>query len=357
MIALSCASAAASAHQRKPAPLVLHPRFHVVGRGPAGVYIDGPYVLLMTAAANFEASGTLIDEQTGTQTSVSYPGCYLPELGGEDPFGGPWLMLFCGQPGQGLSGFELYNLHTGEWKAVVPDPAIISYGYHCSGGAPYCGSSVVGFGADWIEWEEHCRYCDYTFLFQNIDSGAVQRLPGWQVGGRVIPDLDSPSLAQTLCPPLTVPAGLPPIPGATPEVGGVSFYGSFAIASSPIKDVLERCGSRLKVAIGDGNELLLGASSHAIVWAGKPKSRTLEGLFLPSLRPFAIATSPSTSPREVVLSSGELYVVDGNSGTVFATPAPAQPHRPTPATDTTRVARGVRCRGRQAARATGPLRR
>jgi hypothetical protein len=336
MIALGCASAAASARQRKPGPLVLHPRFHVVGSGPAGVYIDGPYVLLMTPAANFEASRTLIDEQTGTQTSVSYPGCSLPELNG-DPFGGPWLMLFCGQPGQGLNGFELYNLYTGEWKAVVPDQGLISYGYNCSGGAPYCGSRVLGFGADWIEWEENCRYCDYTFLFQNIDTGVVQSLPGWQVGGRIIPDLDSPSLAQALCPPLTVPAGLPPIPGGTPEVGAVSFYGSFAIASSPVKDVLERCGSRLKLAVGSYDARLsyeepLGASSHAIVWATGSRGRRLDGLFLPSLRRFVIATSPSISPREVVLSAGELYVVDGNSGTVFATPAPAQPDRPTPAT-------------------------
>jgi hypothetical protein len=324
VIALVGGSAAAGAHAQKPRPVVLHPRFHVVGSGPAGVYIDGPYVLLLTRAANFEASGTLIDEHTGTRTSISYPGCYLPGFNVGDPLlGGPWLMLDCE-----LGEFELYNLYTGEWKAVVPDPGIVSYGNGCSGGAPYCGESVTGFGADWIEWEEHCRYCDDTYLFQNIDTGQVQTLPGWRVRGRVIPDLDSPFLAQTLCAPLTVPAGQPPIPGAPPEVGAVSFYGSFAIASSGVENVVERCGSRLKLTVGNGNQLPLGASSHAIVWPAGSKSRRLDGLFLPSLRRFVIATSPSTGPYEVVLSSGELYVID-QGGRVFATPAPTQGHRPT----------------------------
>jgi hypothetical protein len=350
LVALGCASAAASAHQRKPAPLVLHPRFHVVGSGPAGVYIDGPYVLLLTPAANFEASGTLIDEQTGTQTSISYPECYLPELNW-DPLGGPWLMLSCNRAGQGLfgggGGFELYNLYTGAWHAVVPDPGIISYGNGCSAGPPYCGVAVAGFGGDWIEWAEHCRYCSDTYLFQNIDTGVVQSLPGWQVGGRVIPDLSSPFLAQTLCAPLTVPAGLPPVPSATPQVGAVSFYGSFAIASSAGLEVLERCGSRLKLAVGSydarlSHEEPLAANSHAIVWAESANSRRLDGLFLPSLRRFVIATSPSTGPSEVMLSSGELYVVDGNSGMVSATRAPTQNRRPTAANDTTSKSVGER---------------
>ena len=327
LIALVGGSAAAGAHAQKPRPVVLYPRFHVVGSARAGAYIDGPYVLLLTPAANFEASGTLIDTQTGTRTSVSYPGCYLSEFN-SDPMGGPWLMLFCHGAGQGLGGFELYNLYTGEWKAVVPDPGIISYGNNCSGGVPYCGVGVSGFGADWIEWAEHCRYCDDTYLFQNIDTGVVQSLPGWQVGGRVIPDLSSPFLAQTLCPPLTVPAGLRPIPGAPPGIGAVSFYGSFAIASSHGKDVLERCGSRLKLDVGNGNETPLGASARAIVWAEGLTSRRLDGLFLPSLRRFVIATSPSTGPYDVLgVSSGELYVLA--SGRVFATPAPTQSHRPT----------------------------
>lgn len=328
LVALGGTCAAASAHRRKPRPRVLHPRFHVVGSGPSGVYIDGRYVLLLTPAANFEASGTLIDEQTGTRTRVSYPECYVPEFNTSPPLGGPWLMLSCAQAGQAVGGFELYNLYTREWKAVVPDPGIVSYASGCSGGAPYCGSGVTGFGADWIEWEEHCRYCDYTYLFQNIDTGQVRSLPGWHVRGRVIPNLASPSLAQTLCAPLTVPAGPPPIPDAPPEIGALSFYSSFAVASSGGETVLERCGSRLKLTIGNGNEQLLGASSHSIVWAAGSGTRRLDGLFLPSLRRFVIATSPSTSAWKVVLSSGELYVVD-NNGTVFATPAPAQPTRPT----------------------------
>jgi hypothetical protein len=327
LIALGCASTAAGAHQRKPRPLVLHPRFHVVGSALFS-YIDGPYVVLLTPGVDaFEASGTVIDEQTGTRTAVSYPGCHLDEFPTWDLVGGPWLMFFCDRAGQWAGGFELYNLYTGEWRAVVPDPP-----QDVCDQPDYCGVTVARFGAHWIEWQQvPCRYCSATYLFQNIDTGQVRRLPGWRPGGRVIPDLDSRSLARKLCPPLTVPAGVPPPLGGPPP-GALSLYGSFAIASPGAGgDVLERCGSRLKLAVGR-HDRPLGASSHAIVWANSPTSRRLHGLFLPSLRRFVIATNPAaaTSPYpgayRVVLSSGELYVFD-ESGRVFATRAPTQRHR------------------------------
>jgi hypothetical protein len=329
LIALGCTSTAAGAHQRKPRPLVLHPRFHVVGSALVS-YIDGPYVVLLTPSVDaFEASGMVIDEQTGTRTSVSYPGCHLDEFPTWDLVGGPWLMLFCDRAGQWDGGFELYNLYTGEWQAVVPDPTITSF--DC-GMPSYCGVTVAGFGADWIEWQTvPCRYCTATYQFQNIDTGQVQSLPGWRPGGRIIPDLDSQSLAQTLCPPLTVPPGAPPPLGGPPP-GALSLYGSFAIASpGAAGHTLERCGSRLKLAI-DSHGGPLGASSHAIVWANSATSRRLHGLFLPSLRRFVIATNPAAATRpypgayRVVLSSGDLYVVD-ESGRVFATRAPTQGHR------------------------------
>ena len=192
--------------------------------------------------------------------------------------------------------------------------------------------NVVGFGAHWIEWAQvPCRYCSAAYLFQNIDTGQVRSLPGWRPGGRIIPDLDSQSLAQPLCPPLTVPAGVPPPLGGPPP-GALSLYGSFAIASPGAGgDVLERCGSRLKLAVGS-HDGPLGATSHAIVWADSPTGRRLHGLFLPSLRRFVIATNPAaaTTPYPgasgVVLSSGELYVFD-ESGRVFATRAPTRRHR------------------------------
>ncbi len=323
LIALGCASTAAGAHQRQPPPLLLHPRFHVVGRALLS-YVDGPYVVLSAPVDAFEASGGMvIDEQTGTRTAVSYPGCHL------DEFGGPWLMFFCDRPGQWAGGFELYNLYTGEWRAVVPDPP-----QDVCDQPPYCGVTVGGFGVHWIEWVQvPCRYCTANYVFQNIDTGQVGSLPGWQPGGQIIPDLDSESLARTLCPPLTVPAGAPPAPGGGPPPGALSLYGSFAIASpGGGGDVLERCGSTLKLAVGS-HDGPLGASSHAIVWANSRTGRRLHGLFLPSLRRFVIATNPAAATRpfpgadRVVLSSGELYVLD-DSGRVFATRAPTQRHRP-----------------------------
>jgi hypothetical protein len=325
LIAFDGASAAASAHKRKPRPLVLHPRFHVVGTAST-VDTDGPFVLLRNpVGTSFDASGTLIDEQTGTRTSVSYPGCHLDEFNTWNLLGGPWLMLSCDRAGQWDGGFELYNLYTGEWRAVVPDPTISSF--DC-GMPPYCGVTIAGFGAHWIEWQTiPCRYCTPTYQFQNIDTGQVQSLPDWRPGGRTIPDLDSPSLARPLCPPLTVPAGVAPLSGGPPP-GVLTFYGSFAI----VGNVLERCGSRLKLAIGNHNYPAVHANSRAVVWAQGPKSGRLDGLFLPSLRHFVIANTPSTSPYDYgfALSSGELYVlrgsVHGASETVFAAPAPTQSH-------------------------------
>lgn len=317
LIALGGASAAASAHKQPRGPLVLHPRFHAVGSALT-VDTDGPFVLLRSPVGDgFDASGTLIDERTGARTDVAYPGCHLDEFNTWALLGGPWLMLLCDRTGQWDGGFELYNLYTGEWRAVVPDPNITSF--DC-GMPPYCGVTVAGFGAHWIEWQTvPCRYCTATYQFQNIDTGQVQSLPGWRSGGRIVPDLDSQSLARTLCPPLTAP----------PPGGALSFYGSFAI----VGDVLERCGSRRKLAVGNHNYPGVSANSRAVVWSQGPNSRGLDGLFLPSLRRFVIATTPSTSPYDYgfALSSGELYVIGGSqlgeSGPVFATPAPTQTHR------------------------------
>ncbi len=316
LIAFGGGSAAMAAPERTPRPLALHPRFHVVGSGPVGAYFDGPFVLLQTPGVDQEASGTLIDERTGTETSVAYPGCYLPEFNPRSPLGGPWLMLDCD-----LGGFELYNLYTGEWKAVDPDPGSFSYEADCGDGMPpYSGVIVAGFGADWIEWNHFTRVCPGVYHFQNIVTGQVQSLPGWQAGGRIVPDLDSPSLARTLCRPLKVPPDATPYRNRDlpPGPGSVSLHGSFAIVSS---DVLERCGSRLKRVLGDQQPL--GASERAIVWVAGSNSHRLDGLFLPSLRRFVIATGPSINPNRVVLSSGELYVTD-ESGRVFATHAPTQ---------------------------------
>jgi hypothetical protein len=193
---------------------------------------------------------------------------------------------------------------------------------------PYCGVTISGFGAHWIEWQTvPCRYCTPTYQFQNIDTGRVQTLPAWRPGGRTIPDLDSRSLARPLCPPLTVPRGVAQ-PFGRPPPGALAFYGSFAVAGN----VLERCGSRLKLSIGKHNYPGIRANARAVVWAQSPNSHGLSGLFLPSLRRFVIAGTPSTSPYDYgfAISSSRLYVigasVPGESGPVYA--APVLPHAP-----------------------------
>lgn len=322
LIALGGASAVASAHKHKRRPLVLHPRFHVVGSALA-VDTDGPYALLLSVpGVDGVSSGTLIDEQTGTRTTPSYPGCSLNAF--SSSLSGPWLMLSSCDRADG--GFELYNLYTGEWRTVVPAPAVVRLENECTM-PDYCGGAVAGLGAYWIEWSiVPCRYCTAKYLFQNLDTGQVRGLLGWRAGGRIIPNLDSQSLAQRLCPPLTVPSTGPTVLGGPPGPVALSFYGSFAIAGDAL---LERCGSRLKLAVGNHNGVL--ANSHAVVWTRGPNSRRLSGLFLPSLRRFVIATPSIPTEYGWALSSGELYVIGashvGENGRVFATPAPTQSHR------------------------------
>ena len=324
---VAVAVSVASASAKQPKLVVLHPRFHVVATGVAGVFTDGRDVLWVAGEGTAQTS-TLLDERNGTRSTVSYPGCYVDALNTASPFGGPWLMFKCDLANQGQGGFELYNLTTREWKSVALAPEILSYRNGCGSG-PYCGVSLAGFGADWLEWKETCRECDATYLFQNINTGQVRTLPGWQAGGTTIPDLDSPSLAGTLCPPLTVPAILHPGYALAPEPGVLSFYGPFAIAGN----VLERCSSRLHRTI-DRNYDPLGGDSHAIVWGASTERRRLDGVFLPSLRRFVITTLPGDpsgsfphSPHTILLSSRALYVIENGGETLYATHIPKMPRR------------------------------
>ena len=93
--------------------------------------------------------------------------------------------------------------------------------------------------------------------------------------------------------------------GGPPGPGDLSFYGSFVLAG----DVLERCGSRLKLAVGNHNYPGVSANSRAVLWTQGPNSRRLSGLFLPSLRHFVITTPSNPFEYGFALSSGELYVI------------------------------------------------
>jgi hypothetical protein len=152
--------------------------------------------------------------------------------------------------------------------------------------------------------------------------------------------LNYPSLARSLCTPVTVPQ-------SDGNFTTLNFYGRFVLASEGPADAistfgqpaaprtyLERCGSRLDEQISNGAV----ANTDAVVRVAS--NRELAGMFFPSLRRFVIrlppglATPPGASAQSFPLgldaiSSRTLYAsryVDGISR-IWIAPAPTAPPR------------------------------
>jgi len=176
---------------------------------------------------------------------------------------------------------------------------------------------LVAVGADWAEGvnagcDVNIKGCDPIILFQNLQTGQTQQgLAGYQPGGNVIPDLDSPSLAKTLCRPLQLGEG-EAVGYGSPPVGFIAAAGEFAVVeeatgiggSTPPTDnyYLERCGTHWRHrVVGPG-----AINLHAVVF-GFPSG----GLLLPSLQPFTIQLTPALRRfTTVALGAKALYALD-----------------------------------------------
>jgi hypothetical protein len=313
---------------RRISSLVLHARYRLVGGGISGVFTNGSY-LLTVAGEGLASTSTLTSDRTATRAVVSHPGCYVDALNIANPFGGPWLMFRCDQADQRQGAFELYKPSTGEWKPVAVSPQIIAYREGC-GGDPSCAVKVVALGADWVEWDESCRGCAETFVFQSIATSVVQqRPPGWQPGGTTIPDLNSPSLSARLCSPVQVPQGFDSAPGA------LSFHGPFAVAFAwpsatgyrTTQIYVQRCGSRRRTTIvrNVSGGYPFAANSQAVVSPAAFGSRTLHGLFFDGLRRFTMNLPPvHPSTYQLALTARHLYVLGGD-GKLWVGPGPSLP--------------------------------
>jgi hypothetical protein len=73
--------------------------------GRAACEVSGGYAYVPGALD----TGTLLDDRTGTRTSIASPAGYYPAT-----MGGPWLLFSC----QGVP--DLYSLATGAWQPVPP---------------------------------------------------------------------------------------------------------------------------------------------------------------------------------------------------------------------------------------------
>ncbi len=301
---------------------MLHPSFHLSATGIDRVVTTGRYVYeSRRLPANGRATGTLIDEQTGTSASlVSPPGCFFAAMGG------PWVLYQCNvsvAPAP-VAPLELYSIPSGTWQGI---------------------NSTIGpsaIGSDWIEGAapgppcyEHCG-TDPT-VFQNIQTGAVRSLPDYHATGTTIPNLNSATLSAKLCSPLRVPAGLTNPFDQLTQPGGLSFEGSFAIADEWYTErggyynrrfVLERCGTRLRMALDNsvpGSDPAPTGNTHAVVWKPNASFRGA-GVFLPSLRRFTFAVPSGAGGSPITLSTRHLYSVTG-AGELWTAAAPTQPRR------------------------------
>jgi hypothetical protein len=292
----------ARAHRRTRTE-VLHLRFIRDGFAQNALLVTGRYAYVPGLNGTL-ATGTLIDDRTGTRTSIASPaGCYPTAMGG------PWLLFSC----QG--GPDLYSLATGAWRPVPPVP-----------GVPMPGSpGPVAVGSSWIEFgptgcaPHTCGNAAYAF--ESVQSGQVRSDP---TSATTFADLNSPALARKVCSPLRVPkANI----GSEGDVyqwaarpGTITFYGSSVMANGLFRDgstglFLERCGSHLHRFIGDDiyNPPDVAANAHLVIW--QTRADQLRGLWLPSLRPFVIPMPPAvySGPNTGSL----LYTIDLSSRTLY----------------------------------------
>lgn len=193
------------------------------------------------------------------------------------------------------------------------------------------GMNPVAIGSHWIQY---FVVSNGTSVFQNVHTRKIRRLPAWRPGGRVIPDLNSPTLARTLCPPLRVPSDWAPYArwSAYPHseklhAGTVTFVGGIAIAQGTTRPdsagnvvgvaYRERCGSRVRKLISNVGEVPVNrgiwfANADAVITFGDYDQK-LQGYALPSLRRITIPV-PGTDqgllrPYNIALSSRRLYLV------------------------------------------------
>jgi hypothetical protein len=252
--------------------------------------------------------GTLMNDQTGTRVAFAHPDCSPLR------FGGPWLLAECVPPA--LEPVGVYGVKTGEWRAFGSRP----------------GEEPVAVGADWIELRsvQPCPlYCKFAYAFVNIRTGA-RRTIAYREGGRLIPDLNSPRLVRRLCSPLRVPRG----PGTVTFAGGLEIV-SGGRTHEAVRSYFERCGTRLHMLLPLADLGMPDARSAAnpqmIVWLESVRQR-LDGVLLPSLRPFTVRLPDEIDlgavgvPFQIALSATRMYVLDGE-GRLWSAPLPRAPTR------------------------------
>jgi hypothetical protein len=329
--------------------VVLGSSFQPIGAG--GFLASGDYVLRSTVNNGFpwETGWIVINNRLGTTTALD-PQCRV--VG----FGPPWVLMSCPLASNPSGPFdsELFSLADGTRETVTPNP-----------GLPQCPpqpgpqdecANAVGVGAYWIRWDVTCSHdCPITYFFQNILTGALRDDP---TNATTFADLNSPALAHRTCRGVQLMRNLDSLGMGW---GSLTLDGQFALATGTDSDVfLERCGTRMRRLLGDGNVVAWVSNGGAIVWQALTSRqdrlvlpRQLNGLFLPGLQTFriplpsAIVRPPGSLEDTIVagleLTSDALYVREGWAGTLWRTASPAAFPRNTSQPRVTRSGSNLTC--------------
>ena len=314
----------AVAHDASRRTIVVRVPFHQVGRA-SSVITDGRYTFINNEATLGSnpmgpySGGHLIDEQTNTSTPLSLPGCYGMLASA------PWVLFYC----PAIPTYELYSITE---HNVVSNMSALS------------GMNPVALGRYWIE---NFIVGTGSYAFQSTTTQRLTTLTGWKPGGTTIPDLNSPTLAEKLCSPLTVPSDWTPYArwSAYPHneklhPGTVTFLGRLRLlqgtsrpndagALRPI-DYVERCGSQRRTAISGGEAPLNLSHDNFVgnaraIFGGGDYASQMSGYALPSVTPIRIP-APQTdqglvTPYNITLSSRKVYLVDA-AQKLWVAPAP-----------------------------------
>jgi hypothetical protein len=266
-------------------PLNLH--FTRVAQGYV-VGISQDRYLLITSSPQPPALPLVIDDTTYHASTIPAPGSTCTALG----ISGTNVIFSCGSRWQ--PDVRAYSFIK---NALQPVPQFNS---GCQPDDITCGAEPTAVGAEWIEYGiTPCYHCNgYSGpAFQNLHSGTVVKA---QPSPTTVANLDVPRVVQPICSPLRVPRD-----------GSLTRIGRFALASSPRKSLVEKCGSKRPVLTITGYVPFSPTPRRAIVWQ-QGTEPTLRGIELPSLQRFAIAL-----PKRIFANAATLTTVLFTSRTLY----------------------------------------
>jgi hypothetical protein len=249
-------------------PRTHHLHYQVVST--VNAQVSGPYLVITTPS--LLTGGDFVDEQTGA-TGVAPPAPDCPSALTELAGGGD-LLVDCGTQA------EVFRLPAGPWVDVP-----LTSG--CALARQTGGICVItGIGSDWLSDFNGCATCDQVASYESLSTGA-ELTQGEVSTKRSAPDLDTPGLIRSICPPIQA------APGAK-----VIFAGNYIVQTRKRRLVVQRCG-RARSVIAATNASFVSARAHLVAWTTGPV--TLNAACLPSGKHVLLST-PSGVTNVVGLS-------------------------------------------------------